>query len=681
MEPDCWHSVVKITQVPNEEVKNERETTWLCDPLSMDEETESKVYCTKFTLDGDYFSWKFYLKEETKKKAIESGYCFLDYMQEAFPGLDGHVKVKPIYLQHLSDNKNFSELVLPEPPYRERIELIKKIVNFFCNIEEYKVKIYIFWQRSDDIIGEISDTELEKQHKIIEDYYKIKIFINSIPISPRVEKREDLKAVFEGHRQSLRSGIGNDKNERAKIVDRPSVTLENIVNFLVFFKNRDRINTGKYYRLIKEIIGEVKLPGFVNPKSIDFTIPIGFPLDQAKKIQNENIGFSSAFKNGLFLGYWIRNGVIKRKRRYLKFDDLLHHNFITGLTGVGKSNFCYHVTKELATKVPHVGLLIINIKKEEEMKFFQADINLKYKDLEVPYSFFDDEGDVSDAIEDFVPLLVAGLGLPPFIEHPFANSIKAYYDEHKTLPIELKDLFPPLLLWFKNKVKYDAEVNSRAVSAIENRAIRLLNSQVVKKVVRLRKDLPEWFREWKNGKNVFIDLTSCKSPIIKSLVLVLIFQMVKLFTPELHKIEPGKKLLGNLQYVIMVDEIGEFLARASSPNYYDDEHLAKYQIDKMWEDILGGFRSRGVALISVDNKPSRLFESVYSLPSIQVVFRTAHSCNHLFTRRLEEQEFLKGLEHRRAIVMDGVNGYKYEIFTPDFEVYDVNNGLKINANT
>ena len=670
MEPDCWHSVVSITQVPNMEEKNEFETSWLCDPLSAYEEKENVVYCTKFTLDKDYFSWKFYLKEETRKKAIESGYCFLDYMQELFPGLDGKVNVKPIYLQQFNDNKKFSEIVLPEPPYRNKIDLIKKIVNFFCNIEEYRVKIYIFWQRSDDIVGEISDTELEKRHKIVEDYYKIKIFINSVPSSPRVEKREDLRAVFEGHKQSLRSGIFNENNERAKIVERPSLTLENIVNFLVFFKNRDNYDTGRYYRNIKDVIGELKLPGFVNSESIDFSIPKGFPLDQAKKIQSENIGFSSAFKNGLFLGYWIRNGVLKKKRRYLRFDDLLHHFFISGLTGAGKSNFCYHIKNELTIKVPHVGVLVINLKKKGEKKYFQADINLEYKDLEVPYTFYDGKGDVSDAIDIFIPLLVAGLGLAPFVEHPFANAIKVYYDEHKTLPVELKDLFPPLLLWFKNKVKYDDEINQRTVSAIENRVIRLLNSPILKKVVRLRNQLPEWFSEWKKGKDVFIDLTSCKSAVKKRLVLLLIFQMISLFTPELDKIESGRKILGNLQYVIMLDEIGDFLAEASSPIYSDDEHLAKYQVNKMWEGILGAFRSRGVSLISVDNKPSRLFESVYSLPSIHVVFRTAHSCNHLFTKIIEEQEFLKGLEHRRAMVLDGVNGYKYEIFTPDFDYRD-----------
>jgi hypothetical protein len=97
-------------------------------------------------------------------------------------------------------------------------------------------------------------------------------------------------------------------------------------------------------------------------------------------------------------------------------------------------------------------------------------------------------------------------------------------------------------------------------------------------------------------------------------------------------------------------------------------------------NILGGFRSRGVSLLSIVNKPSRLFESVHSLPSIKIVFRTAHSCNHLFTKIVEEQEFLKGLEHRRAIVIDGVNGYKYEIFTPDFDYLNFNTSSSKNFN-
>ena len=61
MEPDCWHSVVNITQVPNMNGKDENEVSWLCDPLGGDKEEENVVYCTKFTLDKGYFSWKFYL--------------------------------------------------------------------------------------------------------------------------------------------------------------------------------------------------------------------------------------------------------------------------------------------------------------------------------------------------------------------------------------------------------------------------------------------------------------------------------------------------------------------------------------------------------------------------------------------------------------------------------------------
>ena len=678
MEPDCWHSVVKITQVPDMSGKDDGEVSWLCDPLSAHENEKSEekegnvVYCTKFTLDKDYFSWRFYLKEETRKKAIKSGYCFLDYLQELYPGLDGKVKVKPIYLEQISNDRKFSELVLPEPPYRKRIDLIKRIINLFCNIEEYKVKIYVFWQRSDDIVSEISDTELEKRHKILEDYYKVKIFINAVPNSPRVEKKEDLRAKFEGHLRSLSSGILNENNERAEIKERPFLTLENILNFLVFHKNINDLDTGRYYRNIKNKIEEDKLPGFVNAESIDFTIHKDFLLPESKKIQSENVGFFSTFKNGLYLGNWIRNGVIKKKPMYLKFDDLLHHVFISGLTGAGKSSFFYHIKKELAIKVPHVGILIINLKKKGEKKYYQADINLEYKDLEVPYAFYDGEGDISDTIETFVPLWIASLGLAPFVEHALVNSTKAYYNEYNALPIELKDLFPPLLLWFQNKVKYDDEINQRTRSAIENRVIRLFNSPVLNKIVRLRKELPKWFREWKNGKDVFIDLTGCKSAVKKRLILLLIFQMISIFTPELDELDFKKKILGNLQYVIMIDEIGDFLAEASSPIYSDDEHLAKHYVNEKWENILGVFRSRGVSLISADNKPSRLFESVHSLPSIQIVFRTAHSCNYLFTRIIEEQEFLKGLEHRRAIVIDGVNGYKYEIYTPDFYYPDFN---------
>ena len=666
VEPDCWHSVVNITQVPNMEGTDESKVSWLCDPLGGGEEKENIVYCTKFTLDKGYFSWKFYLKEETRKEAYESGFCFLNYLQELYPGLDGTVKVKPIYLQQIRNNGKFYELILPEPAF-PKINLIKKIINIFYNIENYRVKIYAFWQRSDDIVSGISDTTLERDYRREQDPFKIKILINSVPSLKNPENKDVVEAKFKGLLRSLTSGISNIKFEGAKIKERPFLTLESVLNFLVFFKNRDKLNTGRYYRNIKEEIGEDKLPGFVNAEVINFTIPKGFPLPQAKKLFRENIGFSSSEKDGILLGNWIHNGVKKNKPIYLKFDDLLHHVFVSGLSGAGKSSYFYHIKKEFTEKAPHIGMLIINLKKKGEKQYYNADINLEYKDLEVPYAFYKKEEDISDTIESFIPLLVASLGFAPFVEHAFVNSTMAYFNEHNQLPIELQDLFNPLKAWFEHKVKYDPEVKKRTISAIENRVIRLLNSPVLEKIVRLRKELPKWFTEWKNGKDVFIDLTGCKSTIKKRLIMLLIFQMISKFTPELNELDSDKKKYGNLQHVIMLDEIGEFLSVASSPIYSDDEHLARHYVNEKFENFLGVFRSRGVSLMYIDNKPSRLYESVYSLPSIKIVFRTAHSCNHLFTKIIEEQEFLKGLEHRRAIVIDGVNGYKYEIFTPDFD--------------
>ena len=75
VKPEFYHAVIKITQVPNVKNKSEENISWLCDPF-----VDGHVYGTKFTIDNEYFSWKFFLKENSKAEALKSGYIFLDYL-------------------------------------------------------------------------------------------------------------------------------------------------------------------------------------------------------------------------------------------------------------------------------------------------------------------------------------------------------------------------------------------------------------------------------------------------------------------------------------------------------------------------------------------------------------------------------------------------------------------------
>ena len=138
-------------------------------------------------------------------------------------------------------------------------------------------------------------------------------------------------------------------------------------------------------------------------------------------------------------------------------------------------------------------------------------------------------------------------------------------------------------------------------------------------------------------------------------------QMLAFHIPEL-KVGEFK-----LKYLILLDEASEILEELKGVSIYDDEVMGRNYIARVFSNFLSTYRSRGVALILTDQKPSRLYSTVHQTPMIKVVFRTPHSCSHLFSDRIDELDFIQSLEHRRALLIHGVKGYKYQFHTPDFK--------------
>ncbi|MBY8986526.1 MAG: hypothetical protein KGD65_15750, partial [Candidatus Lokiarchaeota archaeon] len=67
-----------------------------------------------------------------------------------------------------------------------------------------------------------------------------------------------------------------------------------------------------------------------------------------------------------------------------------------------------------------------------------------------------------------------------------------------------------------------------------------------------------------------------------------------------------------------------------------------------------------------DHLPSKLFEAVYKLPNIKILFRTDKGCLQLFGLNSEEQEAVFNQKRRRALVIDGVNARRFSIHTMEY---------------
>jgi len=82
------------------------------------------------------------------------------------------------------------------------------------------------------------------------------------------------------------------------------------------------------------------------------------------------------------------------------------------------------------------------------------------------------------------------------------------------------------------------------------------------------------------------------------------------------------------------------------------------------KDVLKADFGKGIARIDPEIF-ERLFEAVYTLPNIKILFRPDKKCLQLFTLNSEEQEFISNQKRRRAFVIDGVNARKFTIHTMD----------------
>ena len=490
----------------------------------------------------------------------------------------------------------------------------------------------------------------------MDENYKIKIFLDIDSNFINAEQDKNLLEL-KTHLEYLATDIRNVYGKRAYLKLTPPDTWSKILKGRPFYKNLLNKNTGRFYRGILEEIPEEDIPGFINPKMIDFNIPNNMPIDKANIIPNENIDFSS-FSNGvnhrILLGNIYRNGVRTERKAYLHLDDFIHHLFISGLTGVGKSRFLAFLLDEFRSKAPKVGVLIINLLKKGEEGLFDADIVLQKGDPQFRVPYFIEGEDLEQTLEQVAGYIIASLGLKNIVVTNMENVLSQEMNENGAPPEKIKDIFIKLLKWFEDH-PYHIKYQTNITRAIKNRVIRLVSSPFIEGILKLG-PIPEWFKKWQQGKNVFIDLSRF-SKNGKRLLTHAIFQMIRTIMPEMRT--------NNLNNVIMIDEISEILEKPQFQNYDDDDTVAKHHLEIVFSAFLTAFRSRGISLILSDVKPSRLFEAVYTLPNIKILFRTDKKCLQLFTLNSEEQEFISNQKKRRALVIDGVNARKFTIHTLD----------------
>jgi len=661
METKFWQARVKITQIPTiletQEFVNpktrklvEINKSWLFDPF-----LDQTVYGAELTL-NKAFSFIFFMYTESESKALKRGHSFLMNLEERFPGLAGEVSTLPVGEFMLKQDFLTYELVFPRGHFIEgdKFNIIKKIIQLFKGRKFNDFQFYIFWQKDDSVnyskLSDISVFEL----------YKLKILIRVIQVK-KIDNNELQMAQFEGKLEYLTMGIRNTNGERARIKKVRINNSERILSSNVFWSNDKNRHTGQYYCDIYNQLHEERIPAFITPDQVDFTFSDDLPLQKSYSPPLENVNYSSFGendKNSISIGNILVKGVETTTIKRLPITHFAHSVFIGGQTGAGKTYLLGHICNQFYNNAPDIGILILNFGKGKQEGFYTTDKVLKYGSSELQLNYFYEGEHLNKSLQETASYLVASLGLRSPCDKILYNVMKAFITVNGALPRSLKTLFAGLKKYFIEH-PYHKRYQTNILRALQNRIPTLLSDPILKKTLELSQSntIPKWFKDWRDGKKIFIDLSMCDI-YIKRLLANAIFQMVRALIPDVE--------VGKLQNIIVIEEAFHILETPITTNPDEDDFISREQLELIFNNLIREFRSKGLSFFIADNIPNKLFSCVLSLPSLKILFSLNNLDSKLFTNNLKTQEYLMLQKPRHALILDGNNEEIYVIKTPDY---------------
>jgi len=661
METKFWQARVKITQIPSflekQEFLNpktrkpvEIDKSWLFDPF-----LDQTVYGLEISL-NETFSFIFFMYAETEPEALRRGFSFLMSLEERFSGLTGEVSALPVDEFILKQDFPTYELVLPQ--YQsldgDKFRIIKKITQLFKVRNFYDFQFYIFWQKDDSVnynrLSKISFFEL----------YKLKILVKVLKDN-KFDQDGQKMAQLEGRLEYLTTGMRNTNGERVSIKKVRLNNGEKIMSSNVFWRNTKNQHTGHYYCDIYDRLHEERIPAFFTPDQVDFTFSDDLPLPKSHSPPLENVNYSSLGehdKNSISIGNILVKGVETTRIKRLPITHFAHSVFIGGQTGAGKTYLLGHICNQFYKNAPDIGILILNFGKGKQEGFYTTDTVLKYGSSDLHLNYFYEGEYINKSLQETASYLVASLGLRSPCDKILYTVLKAFIRVNGVLPRSLKTLFAGLKKYFIEH-PYHTKYQTNILRALQNQIPTLLSDPILKKTLELSQSnaIPKWFKDWRDGKKKFIDLSMCDI-YIKRLLANEIFQMVRTLIPD---VEAGK-----LQNIIVIEEAFHILELPITTNPDEDDFIAREQLELIFNNLIREFRSKGLLFFIADNIPNKLFSCVLSLPNLKILFSLNNLDSKLFTNNLKTQEYLMLQKPRYALILDGNNEEIYVIKTPHY---------------
>lgn len=301
-----------------------------------------------------------------------------------------------------------------------------------------------------------------------------------------------------------------------------------------------------------------------------------------------------------------------------------------------------------------MGVLILGLKKKNQNLYFKSDEIYRFGNDDIIIPYFIMPNSHRQIIEKYADqtaeYLTASISLQGVVKTGMFNTIMSF-KEVKMLPKTPKQLSEATLDYFDDPLHQCHEkFHTNITTGIRDSVTERLSNPILKKILCRNSGIPKWFEEWRNGKNIYLDLTD-GSIWEKRIITYALLQMVKALTEDLEE--------HRLHNLILIDDATEIVALSTSKNPRSDEFIAKDRMESVFKELLEEFRSRGIAFLIINNGPSSLFRCVSKSPSLKIVFRLDLECGKLFTLDPNELNYIKNQENRYALFFNGVTGEEF----------------------
>ncbi len=317
---------------------------------------------------------------------------------------------------------------------------------------------------------------------------------------------------------------------------------------------------------------------------------------------------------------------------YFKYNILIY-----GKDQTEKSALLSHISNQLYTRVPDVGVLLIKLSSHEDTHLYHLDRVYEYgnQDLEIPYFYGNALSEVNR--EHFERIINALFGF--HFEVRIIIGIVLMHYKICRFPSSLVDLLTDVKEYLI-KNPYDEEFNESNVKSIEKAIDFIQEDPILERTLWMHLDTPRWLSLWSEGKKVCIDLSECDIRYQKVLV-PLLLQAVKEHMPinncnipsGIVVLQDADDLLNkppyedykrqysiNRDYYQECEQESYFLTKEQLEKVYGDKsYLYNVQLEEVFSNLIfDKLNDREVSFITTRRDPSRIYDDFRNYSQLRI---------------------------------------------------------------